>query len=54
MPEIKGGKRNVDIYINTIKASKEDLKALKQALKNKKDRIKRIVLFQSKIRIYTI
>ena len=44
----------MEIYINTIKATAEDLKALKQAVKNKKDRVKRIVLFQSKIRIYTV
>ena len=44
----------MEIYINTIKATADDLKALKQAVKNKKDRVKRIVLFQSKIRIYTV
>ena len=44
----------MEIYINTIKATAEDLKALKQAVKMKKDRVKRIVLFQSKIRIYTV
>ena len=44
----------LEIYINTVKADKDDIKALKEAIKNGKDRIKRIVLFQSKIRIYTV
>ena len=44
----------MEIFINTIKASQEDLKSLQTAIKNKKDRIKRIVFFQNAIRIYTV
>lgn len=44
----------MEIYINTIKADKDDLKALKKAVKAKKDRIKRILFFQNSIRIYTV
>lgn len=42
------------IYINTVEASQEDLKALTKALDNKKDRITRIAFFQNSIRIYTV
>ena len=44
----------MQVFINTIKADKDDIKALKKAVRNGKDRIKRIVLLQSKIRIYTV
>ena len=44
----------MEIFINTVKATPKDIQALKNALKNKKDCIKRIVLFQKSIRIYTI
>ena len=44
----------MEIYINTVRADKEDVKALQKAIENKKDRIKRIVFFQNAIRIYTV
>ena len=46
--------KGLQVYINTVKADKEDIKALKRNIKAKKDRIKRVVLLQSKIRIYTV
>lgn len=53
-PFTKESKNGLEIYINTVKSDKDDIKALKAAIKNGKDRIKRIVLLQSKIRIYTV
>lgn len=43
----------MQIFINTIKADKDDLQALKKAIEEKKDCIKRIAFFKDKIRIYT-
>lgn len=42
------------IYINTVKASAEDIKALINNLLEKKDRIKRVVKFKNITRIYTV
>lgn len=44
----------MEIYINTVRADKEDVKALQRAIEQKKDRILRIVFFQKQIRIYTV
>lgn len=44
----------MDIYINTVKASAEDIKALINNLLEKKDRIKRVVRFKHSTRIYTV
>ena len=43
-----------EIYINTVKADKEDMKALQKAIKKKKDRIQRITFTKSQVRIYTV
>lgn len=42
------------IYINTIKASAEDIKALFDNVGQKKDHIKRVVFLKSCTRIYTV
>ena len=44
----------MSVYINTVKADKDDIKALQSAIKNGKDRIKRILFFQNSIRVYTV
>lgn len=44
----------MSVYINTIKANAEDLRTLKRDIKNGKNRIKRIVLFKNKVRVYTV
>ena len=42
------------IYINKIQASKEDIKALFENVRQKKDRIKRLTICYGQIRIYTV
>ena len=49
----KGGKQ-MPIYINKIKASAEDIKALFENVRQKKDRIKRLTVCYGQIRIYTV
>ena len=43
-----------EIYINTVKASAKDVRELNENLKQKKDSIKRIVIFKNYVRIYTV
>ena len=43
----------MSIYINKIKADKQDLQDLKQFVKDKKVCIERIVFFKNLVRIYT-
>ena len=42
------------IYINKIKATAEDIKALFENVRQKKDSIKRVVFLKNSTRIYTV